>query len=272
MIRNSFVFLDRIGRRTEEMLWASGMTDWSSFLAAEAIRGISGKAKLYYDRKLKEASCRLYSLDSAYFLGRLPSTEMWRLYSFFREEAAFLDIEASGTGPHDSITLVGLFDGTDTKVMIRGINLDFSILQRELARHKLIVTFNGASFDIPFLMKRHPGVVPDIPHIDIRHVCSRAGLSGGLKEIERKLGIKRSPVVEKFYGGDPFLLWRMYLASGDEYYLNLLVEYNEEDVINLKTISDFAVRMLESQIRNSWLLPANASSPQPHPSLGRAQS
>jgi len=64
------------------------------------------------------------------------------------------------------------------------------------------------------------------------------GFTGGLKNIEKEFGIKRNKIIEKIYNGDPLLLWRMYKGSGDDYYLNLLVEYNEEDIINLKTIAD----------------------------------
>ena len=47
------------------------------------------------------------------------------------------------------------------------------------------------------------------------------------------------------YGGDPLKLWRMFKGSGDEYYLNLLVEYNEEDIINLKKITEHTIEKLK---------------------------
>ncbi len=238
MIRSSFIFLDRIGPGMEKRIWDQGVRTWDDFLNAEHIEGLSDKAKAYHERKIREASRELYSLNSSYFLKCLPHRENWRLYRFFRDEAIFLDIETSGVESHDDVTVVGLFDGTDTKVMIRGINLDFSVLKKALEPYKVIVTFNGSSFDFPFIKKRYPGVLPEVPHIDIRHVCDRAGLSGGLKEIEKKLGLKRSKIIDRFYGGDPFRLWRMYRVTGDEYYLNLLVEYNEDDVINLKIVAD----------------------------------
>jgi uncharacterized protein YprB with RNaseH-like and TPR domain len=40
------------------------------------------------------------------------------------------------------------------------------------------------------------------------------------------------------HGGDPITLWRMYRATGDRWYLNLLVEYNQEDAVNLQRIAD----------------------------------
>jgi len=134
--------------------------------------------------------------------------------------------------------MIGLFDGINTKIMIRGINLDINFLKKELKNYKLIVTFNGSSFDLPFLKKRYPDLIPNIPHVDLKTVCQRSDLKGGLKQIEKKFNIKRNKIIEEMYNGDPFTLWRMYRATGDDYYLNLLVEYNEEDVINLKIIAD----------------------------------
>jgi len=134
--------------------------------------------------------------------------------------------------------MIGLFDGINTKTMIRGINLDINYLKKELLNYKLIVTFNGSSFDIPFLKKRYPGLIPEIPHFDLKTLCLRRGFKGGLKQIEKEFGIKRSKIIEDFYSGDPLTLWKMYRATGDKYYLNLLVEYNEEDIINLKIIAD----------------------------------
>jgi uncharacterized protein YprB with RNaseH-like and TPR domain len=74
------------------------------------------------------------------------------------------------------------------------------------------------------------------------------GLNGGLKEVENKLGIRRNKIVEGLYGGDALALWRIYKNTGDEYYLNLLIEYNEEDIINLKRIASVVVDTLKKGI------------------------
>ena len=70
----------------------------------------------------------------------------------------------------------------------------------------------------------------------------------GLKNIEKALGIKRGNIVGKFHGGDALALWRMYRATGDEYYLNLLVEYNEYDLINLKIVAEHCVKKLKEKM------------------------
>ena len=78
--------------------------------------------------------------------------------------------------------------------------------------------------------------------------ASRIGLKGGLKEIERKLSISRGDLVSRLCGGDAITLWKMYKATGDEHYLNLLVEYNEEDIINLKKIAEHCVGRLRETL------------------------
>jgi len=254
MIRSSFLFLDGIGEKKEKALWGLGIKSWTQFTNSEKILGISPHRKYHYDRKIKEAQSALYNFDSKYFINKLNSVESWRLYNFFKEDAVFLDIEASGAESDSFITTIGMFDGIDTKTMIHGINLDLPLLKKILSNYKLIITFNGSTFDLPMLRKKFPEILPDIPHWDLRHACARVGLKGGLKQIEKELGIKRTNnIVERMYGGDPITLWRMFRGSGDEYYLKLLIEYNEEDCINLKSIANKVYDKLVEQSFNTTL-------------------
>lgn len=242
MIRNSFIFLDRVGYRKEKSIWEQGVKDWNTFIKAKKIRGISDKAKGFYNRKIIEANNAILENNAGYFIGKLPAVENWRLYNEFKDEAVFLDIEASRVGEEGFITVIGLCDGEKTMQMVKGINLDFQKLKKILRNYKIIITFNGSSFDLPFIRKRYPDVIPDVPHIDLKHLCQRLGYNGGLKEVEKELGIKRqNEIVERMYGGDPYLLWRMYRGSGDEIYLRLLLEYNEEDVVNLERIFELLI-------------------------------
>ena len=263
MITNSFIFLERIGNKLEQSIWKSGIYDWHEFIKRKSVNGMSRHRKLYYDRKILNARKALYNFDSGYFLDLLPQSEIWRLYDFFKEDAVFLDIETTGLSKNnDDITVFGLYDGINTKIMIKGINLDYGVLKKELNKYKLIVTFNGASFDLPFIEKRYPKLIPEIPNFDVKSVTDKLGLKGGLKNIEKALGIKRSNIVDKFYGGDALTLWRMYRATGDDYYLNLLVEYNEYDIINLKIVAEHCVKKLKETLFNSNFCP-NALPRQP---------
>ena len=182
MIRNSFIFLERVGNKLEKNIWGNGISDWDSFLKKDSISGLSKSRKLYYDRKILEARKQLFDANSSYFLDILPKSQMWRLYDFFKEDAVFLDIETTGLSKnYDDITVFGLYDGLNTKTMIQGINLNYNELKKELQKYKLIVTFNGACFDVPFIEKRYPGLLPKVPNFDVRSLTKQLGLFRGLK-------------------------------------------------------------------------------------------
>jgi len=245
MIRQSFIFLDKIQQKSEKKIWESGVKDWNDFLQRKEISGMSSSRKLFYDNKLKEAKEALYNYDLNYFYKKIPSTETWRLYPFFKDEALFLDIETCYN--NGQITVIGMYDGKDTKTMIRGANFSRELLLDELNKHSMLITFNGRSFDIP-LLEKYFGIKIEIPHLDLRHLCARIGLRGGLKQIEKQLGITRAKDVQNVTGADAAKLWDIFIATGDEYYLDLLIKYNEEDIINLKPIADFAVKELWEKI------------------------
>ncbi|PIY60178.1 exonuclease [Candidatus Woesearchaeota archaeon CG_4_10_14_0_8_um_filter_47_5] len=247
MIRRSFIFLDRFSHRKEQNLWKSGITSWDAFLTTETVCGIASHKKPYFDRQILTAQKHLYLGDAAYFALLLPSSEHWRLFDFFKEDCVFLDIETTGPPRRPIITVVGLFDGIDTKIMVKGINLDFTYLRNYLLRFKLLVTFNGSCFDIPVLDTHLSGVIPPIPHIDLRFACHRTGLTGGLKYIERKLAIQRPSDVAELAGCDALTLWQRWQLSGNRKWLELLVRYNEEDTINLKKIAQVVYGRLRDQ-------------------------
>ena len=201
MIQNTFLFLEKVKSGIENNLYSQGIYDWDAFLKSKKVSGISRIRKLYYDRKIMEARKALFNFDSSYFKKALPSSEHYRLYDFFKDEAVFLDIETTGLSiKNDDITVFGLYDGIETKTMIKGINFDPIKLKEELKKYKLLVTFNGASFDIPFINKLYPNLLPSIPNFDVKVLTDRLGLKGGLKNIEKILGIKRSTIIERFHG------------------------------------------------------------------------
>ena len=249
MIKNSFMILEKIGKTKEKSIWQQKINDWDDFLAAGKVKGISSKVKRYYDRKILYAKKRLFSDDIAFFCNSLPMSEHWRLYSYFRENVLFIDIESSSV-KKGYPTIISLYDGNDVKTLVRGINMEKALLEKELEKAKLLVSFNGSVFDIPFLEK-YFRIKVNLPHFDLRFALQKLGYTGSLKDIEKEFGIERdNKYVNELGSGDPFLLWKTFLATHDDYYLNLLVEYNQEDVINLKTIADNIIRRLEWTCRN----------------------
>ena len=108
----------------------------------------------------------------------------------------------------------------------------------------MIVTFFGAGFDIPKLKKAFPEVPFDQIHLDLCYALKRVGYRGGLKKIERQLGIARSGETDGLTGRDAIRLWNEY-QSGRDSSLKLLVDYNREDVVNLERLAQIAYDKLQ---------------------------
>jgi len=251
MIKNSFIFLDKISNASEKKLWQQNILHWDDFISAKSIQGIGNARKILYNQQITVAHKALEN-DDALFLSKLfPKAEHWRLYNLFKDEACYLDIETSGY--YGDITVVGIYDGKETKTMVKGRNLDAHVLGKLLRQYKMIISFNGSSFDLPVINRYYPNTIPDILHIDLRHVLAKLGFSGGLKKIEKQLGIKRAEEVCGINGSDAVYLWNMYKATGKEHYLELLVKYNEEDIINLKPLAEFAYTEMKKKVFGSVL-------------------
>ncbi len=250
MIRNSFLFLPGIRAEKERKIWADGATSWGKFLEKDRIAGISKLRKPVFDTLLKNAQRQLEDYNSSYFAERMPSVENWRLYDHFEDDAVFLDIETSNY--HGNITIVGLYDGRQTMQFVRGFNLDKNLLKETLSNYKLLITFNGRSFDVPVINKYFNNIVPQIPHIDLRHVARKINLVGGLKSIERQLGIGRPDDVVEMDGEDAIMLWAKWQNSGDRKYLDLLARYNEEDIINLKPLMKHCYGELSNKMKENF--------------------
>ncbi len=241
MLESSFVVLPGVRERSEQNLWKNGVRSWNDFLSSSSVKGISPVRKEHFDGHILDCQRSLKAQDALFFAKKLRFSDQWRLYNEFKDEAVFLDIETNGY--YGGVTVVGMSDGVDAKTMVKGFNLDKKLLMDELSKYKLLVTFNGKSFDVPVL-ERYFGVHIPHAHIDLRFVCQRVGLTGGLKNIERLMNIRRRPEVLGISGQDAVYLWEMWKSTGERDYLNSLVMYNEEDILNLKPIAEKVIPRL----------------------------
>jgi len=154
---------------------------------------------------------------------------------------AYLDIETTGLSPRDcDITVVGIFlpDATEDKfVQLVGDKItDLSLLQA-LEGVDTIYTYNGSRFDLPFIRVRHKvNLASRFEHCDLMYHCWRHRLYGGLKGVERQLGIYRR--LKEVNGYEAVRLWWKYVNDYDTEALTRLLEYNREDVVNLRTLRD----------------------------------
>jgi uncharacterized protein len=243
MIESSFCFLPGAGERTERRLWKRGIRTWADFLSSSSIPGIGSGRKLYYDEVLEQAKAHRNQEDARYFAIHLRPRDQWRLYEWLRPRAVYLDIETNSFG---QIIVVGLYGHGRFASFVQGESLDRRRLCDELTRYDLLVTFNGTAFDLPLLLATFQGLSLEQPHIDLCCLGRHLGYRGGLKAIERRLGISRPAEVQGMSGADAVQLWNRWRYSRDEGARERLLAYNEADCVNLLPLADtFYCRMVQ---------------------------
>ena len=236
MLSNTFVHLPDIGPITERELWGAGVHTWEDFLRSSGLPARAQRNSGHLRDLVTESQARLKELDAAYFSNVLPNREMWRLYPEFRHRAAFVDIETTGLSPHFSdITMVGVLDFQGYRAFVRDENLED--LREAMEVYDLVVTFNGAAFDLPFIDHKFGRMFSQVAHIDLMFPLRRLGLRGGLKAIEKRLKVGRPSALSNLNGFDAVLMWRMW-GNGDRAARDTLVRYNAEDVASLPKIAE----------------------------------
>jgi uncharacterized protein YprB with RNaseH-like and TPR domain len=238
MIENTFLIAPGIGPKKERSIWSGGTITWDDFLSASDIDGISEKVKRKCDPYIEEAQGFLDDDDAAALGDMLARGEHWRLYRRFRDDASYLDIESDGLERDSLVTVVTVHRKKGTVTLTHGIDLDAETLSDALDGTSVLVTFNGSCFDVPVLRNSFPGVDLDMPHFDLRFGCRKVGYRGGLKHIEKDLGIGRSDDIADVDGEEAVRLWKRWEGHRDRDALETLSEYNRADTINLETISD----------------------------------
>jgi len=249
MLDQSFIFLPGVQERTERQLWEQGITSWDHLLDAKSVRGV-GQARLkFWQSRIRELQRALDSPQRTSVLKRLFGTRWsWRLFAEVMDNPRYVDIETTEFA-HE-VTVVGVSDGDFYQAFVNGRNLDVHALRSAFQDCSCIITFNGSSFDLPIIDRMFPGVLPEVPHLDVRHICAQAGFRGGLKQIEKELAIQRAGTLRDVDGTDAILLWYRHVA-GDEHALEELVDYNAADCLNLKPLLEFVIPRLWENLRMS---------------------
>lgn len=244
MLTRTFQHLPGVGPKTERRFWENGLHTWEDFLRDTERAPLKGARLQAAVSSVAESSRRLAAGDAAHFRGLLPGRESWRTFRAFKHSCAYVDIETTGLTDYDHLTVVGVYDGEEVKTFIQGRNLDD--LPRELSRYGLLITYNGATFDLPFIERFYPRSCRKALHIDLRYPLARLGYTGGLKVAEKLLGVTRDPRTAGLDGWDAVRLWREYLRGRNDS-LELLVLYNAEDIVNLKPLAHFVYDELSRQ-------------------------
>ena len=250
-VEQSFLGAEGVGETTERRLWEQGITHWEQFHSE--CDGIGPTRAQRIESFIEHGKQAIDRTDVSYFEQSFPTGSRWRLYETFREQACFFDIETTGLDHRSSVvTTVSLHQNGNTETLVRGDDLTRDSLAAAFEDAGLLVTFNGARFDIPFLENSF-GLSIDAPHIDLMPTCRKVGLSGGLSTIERELGIGRElPDVD---GREAVRLWHEH-ERGVDGALDRLIEYNREDTENMVPVLERVVTQLDEQ-----LLPETVDSP-----------
>ncbi|ARS88716.1 ribonuclease H-like domain-containing protein [Natrarchaeobaculum aegyptiacum] len=240
-IENSFIPVRGVGEVTERRLWEHGITHWDEFDGSVVGDTVAERIERFID----EGWTHLERGDLSPFATELPASSRWRLYENVREDTCFLDIETTGLdATRNRVTTVSVHRGGETTTFVHGHDLTADRLASELTEASLLVTFNGQRFDVPFLETCFDLEIT-LPHVDLMYPCKKLGLDGGLKAIERDLGIERDR--PDLSGRDAVRLWHEY-ERGDDGALETLVSYNRADTRNMEPLMDLVADELHDRV------------------------
>lgn len=166
---------------------------------------------------------------------------------YYDEEAVFLDIETTGLSPMRSfIYLIGLVF-IDLKEMTMHITQLIAedkdeeeeilkLMKERLKGYKTVVTYNGNSFDLPFIAKRSERYGIEPIAMDSFDMYEKLRLHkdtlklDGLKQknIEKKLGITRE---DRYNGGECISFYKDYVKNKNQESFDRFVLHNYDDLL-----------------------------------------
>lgn len=239
MLRNTFCHIPGIGPKSESNLWRLGIRSWDDVTKTPSTELPKKNHHLLKSRVL-ESMAHLEDGDPNFFAKKLPVNQLWRLFPDFRHSMLYLDIETTGmSGSENTITTIATYDGESIVYYVKDYNLDR--FKYDIARYKVIVTYNGRCFDVPYI-EHDLGIEMPQAHIDLRFVLKSLGFTGGLKGCEKELGIDRKDLdgVDGFFA---VLLWHDFKRYKNIRALETLLAYNILDAVNLEMLLVLAYNM-----------------------------
>ncbi len=229
MIDRLFQHCRGVGPGTEARLSSLGFHTWDDCLNNPGELPFRQRKLELFLKTLAESRDALLLDDIGRLIKLFPVREHWRILFHYFHKATFFDMETSGLSlyyNHPTV-IVALHRG-ELMTFRYGENLeDFIELLDET---ELVVTFNGSSFDVPFLERAFHVPLDDIPHIDLRWVAYHRGHTGGLKSIEAEFGLARVPEICGIDGYEAVMLFDRW-QEGDSTAGENLVRYCRADVI-----------------------------------------
>ncbi len=220
-----------MGPQTEHSLWQQGCACWDDYLGAKRPFSCGSASKEALQKTIEKSRDALAFREHQFFARKLKQKHAWRAWKEFEDTCVYLDIETDGGS---EITVVGLYDSKGFTALVKGE--DLGNFPDVISHYSTIVTFFGTGFDIPVLQKTFKSFCFDQIHIDLCPVLRSLGYSGGLKRIEKEMGITRDASVDGLNGYDAVKLWRRYRSLRDDRAMETLIAYNRADVVNLQAL------------------------------------
>ena len=263
MLTSTFLHLAGIGPKRERELWERGFTTWHDVVSKEG-----SQASALHTAAVRSLDA-FQSRDFAWLASSLAPGEHWRALAPFSAEPnamrwLALDIETTGLEPHfNQVTVVGVC-GHATRfepVALCTERADWTErLSDLLAASDVLITFNGKTFDIPFLRYHVRHLDRSLPafHVDLRYLFSGLGYPGGLKKVQRRLGHYREGELDDVDGFMAVRLWHEH-RRGHAHALNTLVRYCLEDVVVLLPMAAHGYRLACTRLGAPWPCPCTPS-------------
>jgi hypothetical protein len=226
---------------------------------------VLGKAAL---RSLRHQIEQLPVGSTALWRG-LPARVRWRLLEDCHERSVAIDFECSKAGVPTALSVVraggealvflpdealatwqaeaervlpgrytggpsARLDGEPLSV------LPFAQLSDHLGVEDLLLTFGGKRFDKAMLYRVLDESCHPRDHFDLLDLSRRVRLRGGLKAVERSLGIERDERIASLQGRQAMALWSRFESGGEQgiWALADLIAYNRADAVNLFPLRD----------------------------------
>jgi len=268
----TFAFVRGISTRIETALWTSGVLDHRCFIEhfneQERQDSVIARDQVVRVRQALNLDAKMSEAER---WSATPARHRWRLLERWASQSTALDFECDRTGAPTVMGVAqdeeqftayvdeevvrwwlagaaeqlpgrwtqtgpssGLLDGLPVRLA------SFDQAPAELDLHGLILVFGGRKFDVAMLRKvfdAHP--IPE-RYADLLDVSRQGKYRGGLKAVERSLGIRRATRIADLRGRDAISLWDRVSSGGDQAYWAFadLIAYNRADTVNLFLLRD----------------------------------
>lgn len=221
MINQVFQHCRGIGPVCESRLKAQGISTWDDFFIEQNKLPFNAAKTAKLLKELEQSKKALQEKNISYLLKRFPSRDHWRILNEYFEEAVFFDIEISDLNWYDSFpTVIAAYSGKLFYHFTWNNNLDDFL--DFIHESSMLVSFNGLSFDMPYLQNYFHIPPVSVPHIDLRWIAYHQGYRGGLKVIERMLQVHRPESIGDVDGFEAVELFHRWNSGNEKAGLELI--------------------------------------------------